>query len=71
MKTLIPDHADPDPTLGNDVDGAETPSVPVKTVDKTSTHTTKRNTDGAAPTRAPAPAGNRRGGGASGNEAGT
>lgn len=47
----------------------------MKTVDKTSTHTVKRNTDGVAPApaaapRGPAPTTARRGGG-SGNDAGT
>ncbi|KAK3368238.1 Stm1-domain-containing protein [Podospora didyma] len=56
--------------LGNDVEDADAaPPAPVKTVEKTSTHTVKRNADGVAPaTKAPAQAGNRRGG-ASGNEA--
>ncbi|KAJ9151957.1 Suppressor protein STM1 [Pleurostoma richardsiae] len=55
--------------LGNDED-SDTPKAPVKTVDKTSTHTVKRNTDGAAPVKAAptAPAGGRRGG-FTGNEA--
>ncbi|EOO04105.1 putative elicitor protein [Phaeoacremonium minimum UCRPA7] len=56
--------------VGND-EGDDTPAAPVKTVDKTSTHTVKRNTDGAAPaakTAAPA-TGGRRGGAYSGNEA--
>ena len=44
--------------------------MPVKTVDKTSTHTAKRNTDGAAPSKAPVTGGNRRGGAISGNEGG-
>ncbi|KAK4188669.1 hypothetical protein QBC35DRAFT_495649 [Podospora australis] len=53
--------------LGND----EEPEIPapVKTVDKTSTHTAKRNTDGVAPAKGPAPTGGRRGGAVSGNEA--
>lgn len=58
-------------SIGND-EGDDTPAAPVKTVDKTSTHTVKRNTDGAAPaakTAAPA-TGGRRGGAYSGNEAG-
>jgi plasminogen activator inhibitor 1 RNA-binding protein len=43
----------------------------VKTVDRTPTHTAKRNTDGLPPAKGPAPAGNRRGGGnVTGNEAG-
>lgn len=58
---------------GNDADGdSDSPAAPVKTVDKTSTHTAKRNTDGAAPAK-PAPstgaAGGRRGG-FTGSEAG-
>jgi plasminogen activator inhibitor 1 RNA-binding protein len=57
--------------LGNDVEGdSDGPAAPVKTVEKTSTHTTKRNADGAAPAKAAAPTGARRTGGASGNEAG-
>ncbi|AEO69021.1 uncharacterized protein THITE_2118995 [Thermothielavioides terrestris NRRL 8126] len=55
--------------LGND-EGDEIPTIPVKAVEKTSTHTAKRNTDGLAPTKAPASGGNRRGGAAvGGNEA--
>ena len=43
----------------------------MKTVDRTTTHTAKRNTDGLAPNKAPAVTGNRRGGAnVSGNEAG-
>ncbi|KAK3942366.1 Stm1-domain-containing protein [Diplogelasinospora grovesii] len=57
--------------LGNDAEDSDAPAAPVKTVEKTSTHTAKRNSDGLAPaSKAPAaPTGNRRGGGASGNEA--
>ena len=56
---------------GNTSDGEEKPVVPVKTVDRTTTHTAKRNTDGLAPSKAPAVTGNRRGGANfSGNEAG-
>lgn len=55
--------------LGNDADGDSEPAAPVKTVEKTSTHTAKRNTDGIAPSKGPV-AGSRRGGGLSGNEAG-
>ncbi|KAK0630837.1 Stm1-domain-containing protein [Bombardia bombarda] len=57
--------------LGNDVEDSDAVApAPVKTVEKTSTHTAKRNTDGAAPAAAKAPAqtGSRRGG-AGGNEA--
>jgi Stm1. len=54
-------------TTGNTED--ETPVVPVKAVEKTSTHTAKRNTDGLPPKGHAA--GNRRGGAnVSGNEAG-
>ncbi|KAK3322602.1 hypothetical protein B0H66DRAFT_639011 [Apodospora peruviana] len=55
--------------LGNDDPDSDVPSGPVKTVDKTSTHTTKRNTDGLAPAKAPVTTGGSRRGGASGNEA--
>ncbi|KAK4650052.1 hypothetical protein QC762_702800 [Podospora pseudocomata] len=53
--------------LGND----EEPPIPppVKTVEKTSTHTAKRNTDGVAPSKGPAPAGGNRRNAATGNEA--
>ncbi|KAL1864639.1 hypothetical protein VTK73DRAFT_5767 [Phialemonium thermophilum] len=55
--------------LGND-DDSDTPKAPVKTVDKTSTHTVKRNTDGHAPaSKGPVSGGGRRGGVVSGNEA--
>ncbi len=68
-------HRDTDPRLpGNTSDGEEKPVVPVKTVDRTTTHTAKRNTDGLAPGKAPAAVtGNRRGGAnvnVMGNEAG-
>lgn len=53
---------------GNDDDGEEKPVVPVKTVDKATTRTTKRNADPAPPARGHA-TGSRRGG-PSGNEAG-
>ncbi|KAL6870069.1 hypothetical protein ACO1O0_001404 [Amphichorda felina] len=53
--------------LGNDDDGEEKPVVPVKTVDKATTRTTKRNADPAPPARGHA-TGSRRGG-PSGNEA--
>ncbi|KAI5465482.1 hypothetical protein BGZ63DRAFT_105355 [Mariannaea sp. PMI_226] len=45
--------------LGNDSDGEEKPVVPVKTVDKAATRTTKRNVEPQAPVR-PAGAGNNR-----------
>ncbi|KAK2066598.1 hypothetical protein P8C59_000403 [Phyllachora maydis] len=49
--------------LGNDDGDSDTPTAPVKTVDKTSTHTVKRNTDGlGSATQAPARGGSRRGG---------
>ncbi|CEJ81983.1 Putative Elicitor protein [[Torrubiella] hemipterigena] len=51
--------------LGNDDDGENKPIAPVRTVDKASTHTTKRNADGEAPVKGAA-TGNRRGPG--GNE---
>jgi len=57
---------------GNDVENdSDIPAAPAKIVEKTSTHTAKRNTDGAAPSKAPATSGARRGGAVSGNEAGT
>jgi len=46
--------------LGNDSDGEEKPVVPVKTVDKTTTHTTKRNAEPTPPNRGHT--GSRRGG---------
>jgi plasminogen activator inhibitor 1 RNA-binding protein len=54
-------------TAGNDDDGEEKPVVPVKTVDKTTTHTSKRIEAPAA--RGGAIGGNRRGG-PGGNEGG-
>jgi plasminogen activator inhibitor 1 RNA-binding protein len=51
--------------LGNDEDGDEKPVVPVKTVDKTPTNTTKRGVEPQAPVRA---AGGNRRGGPGGNE---
>lgn len=55
--------------IGNDDDGENTPRAPVKTVEKTSTHTAKRNADPSAPVKAGAPtSSNRRGPG--GNEGG-
>jgi len=55
--------------LGNDVEESDIPKAPLKPVDKTSTHTAKRNTDGLAPaTKAPAQT-TRRTGNVSGNEA--
>lgn len=49
--------------LGNDVEDSSSPAAPVKTVEKASTHTTKRNADGAAPTtKAPVNTGARRAG---------
>ncbi|KAM0263054.1 hypothetical protein ACHAQJ_001433 [Trichoderma viride] len=53
--------------LGNDSDGEEKPVVPVKTVDKAATHTTKRNVEPQAP-QAPLRTGGNRRGGPSGNE---
>lgn len=53
--------------LGNDDEDSDTPKAPVKTVDKTSTHTTKRNAGDERPRGNAAPAGGpRRGPG--GNE---
>lgn len=52
---------------GNDDDGEEKIPVPVKTVDKKTTGTAKRNVEPQAPVRGPG--GNRRGG-PSGNEGG-
>lgn len=48
--------------LGNDVEGDEAPSGPVKTVDKTTTRTTKRNVEPQAPTKPVASTGARRAG---------
>lgn len=58
-------------STGNTEEDSDTPKAPVKTVDKTSTHTIKRNADGLAPASkaAGAPA-TRRGGAASGNDGG-
>ncbi|KAH8738069.1 hypothetical protein BGZ61DRAFT_27422 [Ilyonectria robusta] len=47
--------------FGNDSDGEEKPVVPVKTVDKASTRTTKRNVEPQAPVRAAGAGSNRRG----------
>ncbi|KAK4155182.1 hypothetical protein C8A00DRAFT_13749, partial [Chaetomidium leptoderma] len=48
----------------------EPPAPPVNPVDKATTYSSKRNTDGLAPSRGPVTAGNRRGGAnVSGNEA--
>ncbi|GKU01304.1 elicitor protein [Fusarium langsethiae] len=52
--------------LGNDSDGEEKPVVPVKTVDKNTARTTKRNVEPQAPVKAAGAGGNRRGPG--GNE---
>lgn len=52
--------------LGNDSDGEEKPVVPVKTVDKAPTRTTKRNVEPQAPQAPVRTGGNRRGPG--GNE---
>lgn len=54
---------------GNDSDGEEKPVVPVKTVEKTTMRTSKRNVEPTPPTRGPT--GSRRGGGPGGNEGGT
>ncbi|KAH7170230.1 hypothetical protein EDB81DRAFT_774789 [Dactylonectria macrodidyma] len=51
--------------FGNDSDGEEKPVVPVKTVDKASTRTTKRNVEPQAPVRAAGAGSNRRGPGGS------
>ncbi|KAL7950882.1 hypothetical protein V8C42DRAFT_307826 [Trichoderma barbatum] len=48
--------------LGNDSDGEEKPVVPVKTVDKAATRTTKRNVEPQAPQAPVRTGGNRRGG---------
>ncbi|KAL7792526.1 hypothetical protein V8C37DRAFT_126993 [Trichoderma ceciliae] len=53
--------------LGNDSDGEEKPVVPVKTVDKAATRTTKRNVEPQAP-QAPVRTGGNRRGGLGGNE---
>ncbi len=47
---------------GNDEDGDAKPNAPVKTVDKATTHTTKRGVEPQAPVRAAGATGNRRGG---------
>lgn len=47
---------------GNDEDGDAKPTAPVKTVDKATTHTTKRGVEPQAPVRAGGATGNRRGG---------
>ncbi|KAK3391804.1 Stm1-domain-containing protein [Sordaria brevicollis] len=55
--------------LGNDVEDNSAPAAPAKIVEKTSTHTAKRNTDGLAPsTKAPAQGSGRRSN-VTGNEA--
>ena len=46
--------------LGNDEEDSDTPKAPVKTVDKTSTHTTKRNAGDERPRGNAAPAGGAR-----------
>ncbi|KAL6866948.1 hypothetical protein J3F83DRAFT_739405 [Trichoderma novae-zelandiae] len=53
--------------LGNDSDGEEKPVVPVKTVDKVTPRTTKRNVEPQAP-QAPVRTGGNRRGGPGGNE---
>ncbi|PCD38248.1 hypothetical protein AU210_006728 [Fusarium oxysporum f. sp. radicis-cucumerinum] len=58
--------ANPFAYLGNDSDGEEKPVVPVKTVDKNTARTTKRNVEPQAPVRTGGAGGNRRGPG--GNE---
>ncbi|KAK0710876.1 hypothetical protein B0H67DRAFT_491563, partial [Lasiosphaeris hirsuta] len=55
--------------LGNDVEDTDGPPAPVKTVEKTTTHTAKRNTDGSAPAAAKAAVTSNRRGGPSGSEA--
>jgi hypothetical protein len=55
--------------LGNDDGDSDTPSAPVKTVDKPTARTTKRNAEPEAPSRGPVPITNRRGN-FSGSEAG-
>ncbi|KPM42640.1 hypothetical protein AK830_g3929 [Neonectria ditissima] len=54
--------------LGNDSDGEEKPVVPVKTVDKPTTRTTKRNVEPQAPLRAAGGAGGSSRRGPGGNE---
>lgn len=59
------------PNIGNDSDGEEKPTVPVKTVDKVNSRIGKRNTEPQAPARTAGGAGgNRRGGGLGGNDGG-
>lgn len=41
-------------TLGNDVEGSETPAAPLNPVTKTSTKTGKANADGTAPVKSDA-----------------
>ncbi|KAL2257842.1 hypothetical protein VTK26DRAFT_9103 [Humicola hyalothermophila] len=53
--------------LGNSLED-DTPAAPVKVVEKTSTHTAKRNTDGLAPSKGPVTTG-RRAANVTGNEA--
>lgn len=56
--------------FGNTSEGEEKITAPVKTVDRTSTRTVKRNTDGLPPSKGPITTGNRRGGAnVGGNEA--
>lgn len=54
--------------LGNSLED-DTPAAPVKVVEKTSTHTVKRNSDGLAPSRGPVPTTGRRAANVTGNEA--
>jgi len=54
--------------LGNDSDGEEKPTVPVKTVDKVNARSGKRNAEPVAPVGRTTAGGNRRGGGLSGND---
>lgn len=51
--------------LGNDEDGENKPNVPVKTVDKATARTTKRNVEPQAPVKAAGAGNNRRGPGGS------
>jgi plasminogen activator inhibitor 1 RNA-binding protein len=57
-------------STGNDSDGEEKPTVPVKTVDKVNARTGKRNVEPQAPVRGTGAGGNRRGGGLGGNDGG-
>ena len=57
-------------SAGNDSDGEEKPTVPVKTVDKVNARTGKRNAEPQAPVRSAGAGGNRRGGGLGGNDGG-